>query len=118
MTSIRAGTRRDFSVHVGEDLVIYHTVVDAEDVMVNLTDSVTRALVKQSAEDDDVDAVAEFEVTTPTPPTGEVEMRLENIALSPRRYFYDLQIELDDGFNGFPLYGFLDVEYPVTREVV
>lgn len=124
--SDRTGTESNHTVIIGQDLIITHTVVDDTGTAVDLTGATLRALVKANRSTDaDADAVATFTCTATDAAAGSVQLTLpdtETAKLTGRKTFdYDLRVHLADdhalypGYDDYPLWGTLAVQYPATR---
>ena len=124
----RTGTESSYTVAIGTDFEIRHTVQDDESAAVDLTDATLKALVKTSQDDADAAAVATFTVTVISAAAGTVKMVLpdtETAKLSAgHTYYYDLHVTLPDDhvtyadFDDTPIWGKLTAKQITTRSSV
>jgi hypothetical protein len=100
-----------------DDVIISVTITDHQNNAVNLTDSTVYFTVKQRKTDADADALISVEVTNHTNPNqGQTEISLtgQQTNLTPRSYFYDIQVKDNDDKIRSVEFGIIKVIQDVT----
>jgi len=109
------------SVYRGDDFSRQLIFTDGDGVAINITDWVIFFTVKKNENDADVDAIITKDVSVHSNPAGGISAIIltdTDTEVSPRIYWYDIQVKTDTGAIRTITKDKFEVHTDITRRIV